>query len=292
MEKKYLKRVTEQKLADLLKNVKDEQSLEASGVVVREKDILVVMDCMKGIGRLKLKGQKKKGPLGSGKIIGSQKASDGYEAIAQDSKTGRLFLMIEALKHGKKYQAKVVELTAGLAPDSTEWLDFDFPSKSKGFEGAAVVRQKGNLLLLGLCEGNHCKDGSKGRDKGHGLIQVFKRKKKSWKHIDKIKLPGEVDFEDYAGMAIRGKHVAIVSQASSAVWVGTIALSSLKILDKGQIYRFPLNKNNQRVYCNVESVDWLANDRIIVVSDRIKAGDQNKRCAAKDKSIHIMAIPG
>ena len=37
---KYLKLRTEKKLADLLKNVKDEKSLEASGVVVRNKDIL------------------------------------------------------------------------------------------------------------------------------------------------------------------------------------------------------------------------------------------------------------
>jgi hypothetical protein len=290
MGKKYLKLDTEHKLALLLKNVKDKESLEASGVVVRDKDILVVMDCMKGIGRLK--GQNKKDPLGKGKIVGPQQSAQGFEAITRDLKTGHLYLMIEALEHGDNYQAKVFELDPSLKPISTKWLNFDFSSDSKGFEGAAVVRHKRDLLLLALCEGNHCEGGDEGKDSGHGLIQVFKKKKKFWKHIGKIKLPEEVDFEDYADISIRGKHVAIVSQASSALWVGKVDLSSSKISGKGQVYRFPLDKNDKCIYCNVEGVDWLTDNRIIVVSDRMKTDDQNGRCARKDKSIHIMKIPG
>ena len=290
MGKKYLKLDTEHKLALLLKNVRDKEHLEASGVVVRDKDILVVMDCMKGIGRLK--GQNKKNPLGKGKIVGPQLDAQGFEAITRDPKTGHLYLLIEALEHDGTYQGKVLELDASLKPISTKWLDFDFSSDSKGFEGAAVVRHKGDLLLLALCEGNHCEGGDEGKDSGHGLIQVFKRKKKSWKHIGKIKLPKEVDFEDYADIAIRGKQVAIVSQAFSALWVGKVSLSSSKISGKGQVYRFPLDIKDNCVYCNVEGVDWLADNRIIAVSDRMKTDDQPGRCARKDKSIHIMTIPG
>jgi len=290
MGKKYLKLDTEHKLALLLKNVKDKESLEASGVVIRDKDILVVMDCMKGIGRLK--GQNKKNPLGKGKIVGPQQSAQGFEAITRDPKTGHLFLMIEALEHGDNYQAKVFELDPSLKPISTKWLNFDFSSDSKGFEGAAVVRHKGDLLLLALCEGNHCEGGDEGKDTGHGMIQVFKKRKKFWKHIGKIKLPEEVDFEDYADISIRGKQVAIVSQACSALWIGKVDLSSLKISGKGQVYRFPLDKNDKCIYCNVEGVDWLTDNRIIAVSDRMKTDDQNGRCARKDKSIHIMKIPG
>ncbi len=285
---KYLKLHAEKKLAGLLKNVEDKQSLEASGVLAREKDILVVMDCMKGIGRLR---RKKKNPLGTGEIIGSQEETDGYEAITRDPKTGHLFLLIEALEHDDKNQAKVQELDAALNSIGEEWLDFDFSSENKGFEGAAVVRRKGKQYLLGLCEGNHCEGGDKGRDKGHGLIQVFERKEDSWKHIGQIELPKEVDFEDYAAIAIRGKQVAIVSQSMSALWVGTVAVSSSKVSGKGRVYRFPLNKKDKCVYCNVEGVDWLADHRIVVVSDRMKSDDQPKRCAKKDKSIHIFDIP-
>ena len=287
--KKYLKLDTEHKLALLLKNVKDKESLEASGVVVRDKDILVVMDCMKGIGRLT--GQNRKDPLGKGKIVGRQHNAQGYEAITRDPKTGHLFLMIEALEHGDNYQAKVIEMDASLERISTKWLDFDFSSDGKGFEGAAVVRHKGDLLLLALCEGNHCEGGDEGRDTGHGMIQVFKMKKSFWKLIGKIKLPEDVDFEDYADIAIRGKQVAIVSQASSALWVGKVDLVSLKISGKGQLYLFPLDKKDNCVYCNVEGVDWLTDNRIITVSDRMKTDDQPGRCARKDKSIHIMKIP-
>lgn len=290
MGKKYLKLDTEHKLALLLKNVRDKEHLEASGVVVRDKDILVVMDCMKGIGRLK--GQNKKNPLGKGKIVGSQLDAQGFEAITLDPKTGHLYLLIEALEHDDVYQGKVLELDANLNPISTKWLDFDFSSDGKGFEGAAVVRHKGDLLLLALCEGNHCERGDEGKDSGHGLIQVFKRKKNTWKHIGKIKLPKEVDFEDYADISIRGKHVAIVSQASSTLWVGKVDFPSLKISEKGQVYRFPVDKNDNCIYCNIEGVDWLTDNRIIVVSDRMKTDDQNGRCARKDKSIHIMKVPG
>ena len=124
------------------------------------------------------------------------------------------------------------------------------------------------------------------------MIQGFRRKKNSWKHIGAIKLPKAVKFEDYSAIAARGKRVAIVSQSLSAVWVGTVALSSSKVSGKGRVYRFPLNKKKKCVYCNVEGVDWLADDRIIVVSDRMKSGDQPDRCAKKDKSIHIFDIPG
>jgi hypothetical protein len=289
MGNKYLQLDTEHKLGDLLKNVRDREHLEASGVVVRDKDILVVMDCMKGIGRLK--GQNKKHPLGKGKIIGPQLDAQGFEAITRDPKTGHLFLMIEALEHDDAYQGKVVELDANLRPVSSKWLDFDFSSDSKGFEGAAVVRHKGDLLLLALCEGNHCEGGDEGRDSGHGQIQVFKHKKKSWKHIGKIKLPEEVDFEDYADIAIRGKRLAIVSQACSALWIAHVSLSSLKISGKGRVYKFPLDKKGECIYCNVEGVDWLPKNRIVAVSDRMKTDDQPGRCARKDKSIHIMKLP-
>ena len=52
------------------------------------------------------------------------------------------------------------------------------------------------------------------------------------------------------------------------------------------MYRFP-DKN----YRNVEGIDWLSEDTLIAVSDRMKKG-QPARCAKKDQSIHVFRIPG
>lgn len=281
---KYLKRVTESKLAALLKNVRENDNLEASGVLARRKDILVVMDCMKGIARLSKK-------LSKGKIIGPQFSAQGFEAITEDPETGHLFLMIEALPFWDSYRAKLYELDPYLKPVTTKWIRFDFESDSKGFEGAAIVRHKGKQLLLALCEGNHCAGGDDGRDSGHGQIQVFRQAKTFWKHLGKIKLPDEVDFEDYADISIRGKRVAIVSQANSQLWVGNLDLKAMAIKGKGQVYNFPKDKNGKCIYCNVEGVDWLTGKTLVFVSDRMKTDDQNTRCARKDKSIHIMRLP-
>jgi hypothetical protein len=38
-------------------------------------------------------------------------------------------------------------------------------------------------------------------------------------------------------------------------------------------------------------VAWLSDDQLIIVSDRMKARKQEKRCAEKDQSIHIFRIP-
>ncbi len=147
--------------------------------------------------------------------------------------------MIEALEHDDNYQGKVLELDANLKPVSTKWLDYDFSSDSKGFEGAAVVRHKGDLLLLALCEGNHCEGGDEGRDTGHGRIQVFKQRKKFWKHIGKIKLPEEMDFEDYADICHTRQTRRNRFTGLLRLWVAKVDLASSKISGKGQVYRFP-----------------------------------------------------
>jgi hypothetical protein len=55
--------------------------------------------------------------------------------------------------------------------------------------------------------------------------------------------------------------------------------------------RFPLGSGGEVAHCNVEGVSWIAPDRIVVVSDRAKAGEQSARCRAKDRSIHVFEIP-
>lgn len=54
--------------------------------------------------------------------------------------------------------------------------EYTFDGDNKGLEGMMGFRDaKGDLYLLGLCEGNHCSDGAEGRDAGNGRMIVMKR---------------------------------------------------------------------------------------------------------------------
>jgi hypothetical protein len=78
------------------------------------------------------------------------------------------------------------------------------------------------------------------------------------------------------------------------MWVGRIRAqpAGLEDLfeDDGQLFLFPRDDKGRIIYCNLEGVTWLGNDRLVVVSDKGKA-DQSKRCASTDQSIHIFKLP-
>jgi hypothetical protein len=44
------------------------------------------------------------------------------------------------------------------------------------------------------------------------------------------------------------------------------------------------------VYGTVEGVSWMAPDQLVMVSDKAKP-EQDRRCRAKDQSIHIFRVP-
>ncbi|CAM9861656.1 unnamed protein product [Heterosigma akashiwo] len=52
---------------------------------------------------------------------------------------------------------------------------YQFEGDSKGLEGATMVRGvDGAEYILGLCEGNYCAEGDKGKDRGNGRVIVLK----------------------------------------------------------------------------------------------------------------------
>ena len=158
----------------------------------------------------------------------------------------------------------------------------------------SVLHYTGNDYLLGLCEGNKCKSGSAGVHKGKGRIQVFRRTMENWEHAGTIRLPESVRFRDYSSLDFRNGRLTVLSQASSALWVGRIRTQpdGLEDLfeDEGRLFLFPRDDRGRIMYCNPEGVTWLGNDRLAVVSDKWKA-DQPKRCARKDQSVHIFRLP-
>ena len=121
--------------------------------------------------------------------------------------------------------------------------------------------------------------------------KIFSKEHHHWHHVNTMRLPESLWFEDYSSLSVAGDRIAVLSQASSALWVGRFSPSSWEIIDEGSIYRFPHDDRGKSVYCNVEGISWLAPDRVVVVSDRAKAVAQGKRCRDKDESIHIFTIP-
>ena len=102
--------------------------------------------------------------------------------------------------------------------------------------------------------------------------------------------PGDRRFTDYSGISVAGDRVAIVSQESSALWVGRLAPSSWELVDAGTTYLFPRDERGRIRYGTVEGVCWLGEDEVVVVSDRAKP-TQPRRLRATDQSVHRFALP-
>ena len=111
-----------------------------------------------------------------------------------------------------------------------------FEGDSKGFEGATSIRGKdGTLYLLGLCEGNHCREGAAGKEAGNGRIVVMAREETKegddgqnscrWKTVTTLELPATAAFIDYSAIALHHstKTVAVTSQENSQVWIGALS---------------------------------------------------------------------
>jgi uncharacterized protein YjiK len=279
----------EAKVADLLDAAVADARLEASGVVAVDDVLYVIFDNTPRIGCLDV-GLEPRGA--ANRLIDQGRADDaGYEDIAYDPYSRHFFVLIEALPRRGQDVAKVREYDEDFGYVSSGWLDFPLPAPNKGLEGLSCLRRDGELYLLGLCEGNRCRRGADGRRPGGGRIQVFARGENDWEHVDTIRLPASLWFEDFSSLAIDGDRLCVVSQESSALWLGRLAPSAREVVGDGVTFIFPTDADGQTVYCNVEGVSWLSHGQVVIVSDRAKPGEQRSRCRGKDQSIHVFAIP-
>jgi hypothetical protein len=188
------------------------------------------------------------------------------------------------------FMAAVQEYDANFRYTGRAWLDFPLDRPNKGLEGLTCVRRDGRAYLLGLCEGNRCKGGAEGRVPGGGRVQVFRRGDRQWDRVAKIRLPETVLFQDYSGIAVADGRIAVVSQESSALWVGSLVPDRWEFTGAGMSYALPRSADGGIVYGTAEGVSWMAPEQVVMVSDKAKP-DQDPRCRAKDQSIHIFRIP-
>jgi len=208
--------------------------------------------------------------------------------------------------------------------------EFAFHAENKGFEGAAKVRvARGDdptdteLLVLGLCEGNYCEGGARGREAGNGRMVLMRKRSGNathactWETLNVFALPKTAMFTDYSAMALRplkedgdsdknGKDedappsryaIAVTSQESSAVWLGELRIGLNSAgedwsLSEGQVLHFPRGADCAIEYCNIEGIDFLDDHLLVAVSDKMKSGGrQDYRCLQKDQSIHTFVLP-
>ena len=124
---------------------------------------------------------------------------------------------------------------------------------------------------------------------GGGRVHVFSPRPNTAAHVAEIRLPEWLWFEDYSSVAVLDDRIAVVSQRSSALWVGRLDPAAWRVAGAGVCYEFPHNAVGQVAYCTVEGLAWLGNDRIVVVSDA--AGGRGGSCQDKQQSVHVFRIP-
>jgi len=283
----------------------------------------VVSDDTPAIGKIRTKLQYND-PLNTlippSKPITDEPSTEmGFEALFYDDKTDTFSAVIEAISlKGSSGEARYHSIIYDLKirPDGSAYditgecpSNFEFVSANKGFEGAALVRNtNGDEYVLGLCEGNFCEGGKRGRSAGNGRVVLLERGKDVDIHGTKwacgftvvkvIDLPKSVAFRDYSAITMYGSdpsnlRVSIASQENSQVWIGRFNADAMTFDAEGErLYDFPRNDNCEIVYCNVEGLDFLADNLLVAASDQMKnLGRQAARCLAKDQSIHVFVIP-
>ena len=281
-----LELVREAKILDLLPGSLDPR-LEASGVLVKDGMFYVIFDNMPHIACISPELSR----AGNHMIMQERGHRRGFEDIAYDARSGRFYVLIESLPRGHgTFMAAVQEYDENLRYAGTAWLDFPLDRPNKGLEGLTCVHRDGRAYLLGLCEGNKGKGGAAGRVPGGGRVQVFRRGHRDWDRVGAIRLPGTVLFTDYSGIAVAGDRIAVVSEESSALWIGRLAPDDWEVTDAGTSYALPRAADGSIVYGTAEGVSWMAPDQVVMVSDKAKRG-HHRRYRAKDQSIHVFRIP-
>lgn len=314
--KRTLQLAYEKPFVSLFPDHKGQRKFEASSVIVIGDDAYAICDSSWAISKF----GKELEPFHPGNLqIGSvnrEEGDSGYEALFHDG--GTFYVVRESIQHDDEdYHAIIEELVI----DKDEYTiknqcstEFVFEGDSKGFEGATSVRDLNNeMIVLALCEGNHCSE-TKKDDRGNGRLIAMRKIVGSsvnhntnsnceWKTIRTINVPQSAAFKDYSAIALSDTgRVGITSQEDSQLWVGQLLgrneaglwdVDSMEFDAKvGTVYDFPKNDECETIYCNIEGANWINDDMIMAVSDKMKGrGKQNFVCNNKDQSVHVFVLP-
>jgi hypothetical protein len=308
--KRTLKLAYELPFASLFRDTKGQKKYEASSIVLVDDNAYAVCDSSWAISKFGSQLQ----PFADTNVqIGSpgrEKEDSGYEALFYDN--GIFYVVRESVQHkDESYHAIIEELVLGEDDYEVGQVcssEFEFEGSSKGFEGATAIRDlTGELMILGLCEGNYCSESRKD-ETGNGRLVVMRKDTLAdgtcqWSTVRKIHIPKSANFRDYSAMTLsESGRVAISSQEESQLWVGQLLgqnpaglwdVSALEFEQRGsKLYDFPKNDMCETIFCNIEGVHWMNNDMIMAVSDKMKSkGKQSFTCFEHDQSVHVFVLP-
>jgi len=134
------------------------------------------------------------------------------------------------------------------------------------------------MVILGLCEGNHCSETQK-NDRGNGQIVVMRKGSSpegecQWNTVKMINVPSSAYFKDYSALtATKSGKIGISSQEDSQFWVGQLlgqnkdGLWDVNAMEfdasQGKLIDFPKNDSCETVYCNIEGVHWINDGKML-----------------------------
>jgi hypothetical protein len=286
----FLELVDEKKIYKLLSGSSESDTIDASGICVMDDNFYVIFDDSAHIARF---GPSLTPDDPANALYRYPDDDIGREDVTFDARQRRFLVITEAVREDDgTYKPKVTSYDAQLRFVEESCLDFALEGKHKGMEGLACIHRQGEIYLLGLCEGNLCRGGRRGRRPGGGRIQVFKKERGYWAHCDTIELPAGLEFENYSSLAFYGDRMAVVSSDAAALWLGELQQDKWAVVDDGVVYRFPLTKKGNIAYCTVDGISWLDDATFVAVSDHCRSTlGFKKRCRKKDQSIHIFRFP-
>jgi len=182
--KTTLKTAYELPFAALFQNNRGQKIFEASDVIIVDDYVYAVSDNSWAISKFHKVLQpfsEQNVQVGDpGRVPGED---SGYEAILHDK--GVFYVVRESVEHfnnasqSSTFHAVIEELS--LSNDDYDIMtqcpsEFSFEGTSKGIEGVISLEDtNGDLIIFGLCEGNHCSEKYK-FDIGNGRLVAMKKK--------------------------------------------------------------------------------------------------------------------
>lgn len=138
----------------------------------------------------------------------------GFEGITWDEYQRKIYVVIENVPYKDIFRPVVREygikggFNQPLLLRRACFVEVNLQFENKGLEGVQHFRRNKIDYLLGLCEGNHCMGGGKGKERGNGRILIMKREEEPesgacvWKFHTLLVLPNSARFIDYSGLHV------------------------------------------------------------------------------------------